>query len=48
MPPTTYLPLDDIYAQSIDDHPNETATKSEIAGHHTKNGEVHIGHINNE
>lgn len=48
-PSTTYLP-DDIYAQSIDhlspDGLNETI-KSEI-GHHTKDGVVHIEHINNK
>lgn len=48
MPPTTYSPSidDDIYAQPID-HSNET-TKSESGHHHTKHGEVHIDHINNE
>lgn len=43
-PPTTYLP-DDIYAQPID-HLNET-TKSQV-DHHTKDGGVHIDHINKE
>lgn len=52
MPPTTYSPTTntisdgDIYAQPID-HLNETITTTNH-GHHTKNGEVHIEHINNE